>query len=77
VLAGYDFSLTLDEKREIILLLRKDVSINKLCAISGLPSSSDYYDPRPGEDGPIREALTDWPGSGACAIAAKNQVRSR
>jgi putative transposase len=51
-----------------MLLLRKDVSINKLCAVLGVSRSSAYYDPRPGEDRPLREALIEvagqWPTYG-------------
>jgi putative transposase len=51
-----------------MLLLRKDVSINKLCEVLGVPRSSVYYEPRPGENRLLRDALIEvagqWPTYG-------------
>ena len=49
-------------------LLRKDVSINTLCEVLNVPRSSAYYEPRPGENRPLRDALIkvagQWPTYG-------------
>ena len=42
--------------------------INRLCAVLGVPRSSAYYEPRPGEDRSLRDALIEvagrWPTYG-------------
>ena len=66
--ASSRLSLTLDEKREMMLLLREHYPMNKLCEVLGVPRSSAYYEPRPGEDRPLRDALIEvagqWPTYG-------------
>jgi len=51
-----------------MLLLREQYPINKLCEVLGVPRSSAYYEPRPDEDRPLRDALIDvagrWPTYG-------------
>src|SRR5512135_1920551 len=60
--------LTLDEKREMMLLLREQFPIDKLCEVLGVPRSSAYYAPRPDEDRPLLDALIEvagqWPTYG-------------
>ena len=60
--------LTLDEKREMMLLLREQFPINMLCEVLGVPRSSAYYEPRPDEDRPLLDALIEvagqWPTYG-------------
>jgi putative transposase len=49
-------------------LLREQFPINKLCEVLGVPRSSAYYEPRPGEDRPLLDALIEvagqWPTYG-------------
>ena len=51
-----------------MLLLREQYPINKLCEVLGVPRSSAYYEPRPDEDRPLRDALIEvagrWPTYG-------------
>jgi transposase InsO family protein len=51
-----------------MMLLREPYTINKLCEVLGVPRSSAYYEPRPGEDRPLLDALIEvagqWPTSG-------------
>jgi putative transposase len=51
-----------------MLLLREHYPISLLCEVLGLPRSSAYYEPRPDEDRPLREALIEvagaWPTYG-------------
>lgn len=48
--------------------LRDQYPINRLCGVLGIPRSSAYYEPRPGEDRPLRDALLEvagqWPTYG-------------
>jgi putative transposase len=52
----------------MMLLLREQFPVNKLCEVLGLPRSSAYYAPRPDEDRPLLEALIEvagqWPTYG-------------
>jgi len=52
----------------MMLLLREQYPINKLCEVLGVPRSSAYYEPRPGEDRPLLDALIEvagqWPTYG-------------
>ena len=52
----------------MLLLLREQYPINKLCEVLGVPRSSAYYEPRPGEDRPLLDALIEvagrWPTYG-------------
>ena len=52
----------------MMLLLRDQFPVNKLCAVLGVPRSSAYYEPRPGADRPLRDALIavagQWPTYG-------------
>ena len=52
----------------MMMLLHEQFPINKLCEVLGVPRSSAYYEPRPGEDRPLRDALTEvagqWPTYG-------------
>jgi transposase InsO family protein len=52
----------------MMLLLNQHYPINLLCEVLGVPRSSVYYEPRPSEDRPIRDALVDvagrWPTYG-------------
>jgi transposase InsO family protein len=52
----------------MLLLLRERYPIQKLRAVLGVPRSSAYYEPRPGEDRPLRDALIEvagrWPTYG-------------
>jgi putative transposase len=56
------------EKREMMLLLREQYPIKRLCEVPGVPRSSAYHEPRPDEDRPLRDALIDvagrWPTYG-------------
>src|SRR5688500_10947847 len=58
----------LDEKREMILLLREQFPINKRCEVLGVPRSGAYDEPRPDEDRLLLDALTEvagqWPTYG-------------
>jgi transposase InsO family protein len=49
-------------------LLREHYPITRLCEVLGLPRSTAYYEPRPGEDRPLRDALIEvagqWPTYG-------------
>jgi putative transposase len=60
-----------------MLLLRKDVLINKLCAILGVQRSSAYDDPQPSEDRPLREAVIEvagqWPTYGCRRLTEQLQ----
>jgi putative transposase len=51
-----------------MLSLREHYPIQKLCEVLGVPRSSAYYEPRPGEDRPLRDALIkvagEWPTYG-------------
>jgi putative transposase len=50
------------------LLLCDQYPINRLCEVLGVPRSSAYYEPRPGEDRSLRDALIEvagrWPTYG-------------
>jgi len=52
----------------MMMLLRDDYSIHQLCEVLDVSRSSAYYEPRPGEDRPLLEALTElagqWPTYG-------------
>jgi putative transposase len=52
----------------MILLLREQFPINRLCEVLGVPRSSVYYEPRLVEDQSLRDALIDvagrWPTYG-------------
>jgi putative transposase len=52
----------------MLLLLREQFPIKKLCEVLGVPRSSAYYEPRPGEDRSLRDALIEvagrWPTYG-------------
>jgi putative transposase len=48
----------------MMLLLHAQFPINKLCEVLGVPRSSASYEPRPGEDRPLRDALTEVAGQG-------------
>jgi transposase InsO family protein len=52
----------------MLLLLREQYPINKLCGVLGIPRSSAYYDSRPSEDRPLLDALIavagQWPTYG-------------
>jgi transposase InsO family protein len=52
----------------MMLLLREQFPINKLCEVLGMPRSSAYYEPRPDEDRPLLDALIEvagqWPTYG-------------
>jgi transposase InsO family protein len=49
-------------------LLHEQFPINMLCEVLGVPRSSAYYEPRPDEDRPLRDALIvvagQWPTYG-------------
>ena len=51
-----------------MLLLREQFPIQRLCEVLSLPRSSAYYEPRPGEDRPLLDALVEvagqWPTYG-------------
>ena len=51
-----------------MLLLREHYPISQVCEVLGLPRSSAYYQPRPDEDRPLRDALMElagqWPTYG-------------
>jgi putative transposase len=51
-----------------MLLLCEHYQISQLCEVLGLPRSSAYYQPRPDEDRPLRDALMElagqWPTYG-------------
>ena len=51
-----------------MLSLREQLPITKLCEVLGVPRSSAYYEPRPGEDRPLLDALIEvagqWPTYG-------------
>jgi len=59
----------------MMLLLREQVPMTMLCEVLGLPRSSAYYQPRPREDRPVREALMElagqWPTYGYRRLAAQ------
>jgi putative transposase len=69
--------LTLERKRELMLLLHEQFPINTLCAALDLPRSSAYYQPRPDEDRPVRDALVElagqWPTYGYRRLTAMLQ----
>jgi transposase InsO family protein len=52
----------------MMLLLSEQYPINKLCEVLGVPRSGVYYEPRPDEDRPLRDALVEvagqWPTYG-------------
>ncbi len=52
----------------MMLLLREQFPINKLCEVLGVPRSSAYYEPRPSEDRSLLDALIEvagqWPTYG-------------
>jgi putative transposase len=52
----------------MMLLLCEHFTITKLCEVLDVPRSSAYYEPRPGEDRPLLDALMDvagqWPTYG-------------
>jgi putative transposase len=52
----------------MMLLLRDQFPINRLYAVLGVPRSTAYYEPRPDEDRPLRDALIEvagqWPTYG-------------
>jgi putative transposase len=52
----------------MMLLLREHYPIQKLCEVLGVPRSSAYYEPRPGEDralsDPLIEVAGRWPTYG-------------
>jgi putative transposase len=52
----------------MMLLLREQFPINKLCEVLGVPRSSAYYEPRPSEDRSLLDALIavagQWPTYG-------------
>jgi transposase InsO family protein len=48
----------------MISLLREQFPINRLCEVLGVPRSSAYYEPRPDEDRPLRDALITVAGQG-------------
>ncbi len=54
-------------------LLCEQFPINKLCEVLGVPRSSAYYEPRPDEDRPLRDALIEvagqWPTYGYRRLA--------
>src|SRR6266568_3674874 len=58
----------------MMLLLREHYPIKTLCEVLGLPRSSAYYQPRPSEDRPVREALIElagqWPTYGYRRLTA-------
>jgi hypothetical protein len=41
----------------MLLTLSEQYPIHKLCEVLGVPPSSVYYEPRPGEDRPLLDAL--------------------
>lgn len=51
-----------------MLSLREHYPINRLCEVLSMPRSSAYYEPRPGEDRPLLNALIEvagqWPTYG-------------
>lgn len=51
-----------------MLSMREHYPIQKLCEVLGVPRSSAYYEPRPGEERPLRDALIkvagEWPTYG-------------
>ena len=80
--ASTQAGLTLDQKRDMMLLLREQYPIKTLCEVLGVPRSSAYYQPRPDEDRPVRDALIElagqWPTYGYRRLTAmlKRQGRS-
>jgi len=52
----------------MMVLLREQFPINKLCEVLGVPRSSAYYEPRPSEDRSLLDALIEvagqWPTYG-------------
>jgi putative transposase len=52
----------------MLLLLRDQYPIHKLCEVLDVPRSGAYYEPRPSEDRPLKEALIavagEWPTYG-------------
>ena len=52
----------------MLLLFHDQFPIQKLCEVLSIPRSSAYYEPRPDEDRPLRDALVDvagqWPTYG-------------
>jgi putative transposase len=52
----------------MMLLLSEQYPIKRLCEVLGVPRSSVYYEPRPGEDRPLVDALIEiagqWPTYG-------------
>ncbi len=52
----------------MLLLLRDQFPIRKLCEVLGVPRGSAYYKPRPVKDRPLLDALVDvagrWPTYG-------------
>lgn len=61
--------------------LRDDYPMNKLCEALGAPRSSAYYEPRPGEDRPLLEALIEaagqWPTYGYRRLTKQLQREGR
>lgn len=59
----------------MMLLFREQFPITMLCEVLGLPRSSAYYQPRPREDRPVREALMElagqWPTYGYRRLSAQ------
>ena len=49
----------------MMVLLREQFPINKLCEVLGVPRGSACYEPRPDEDRPLLDALIEvagqWP----------------
>jgi putative transposase len=60
-----------------MLLFHEQFPINTLCAALDLPRSSAYYQPRPDEDRPVRDALVElagqWPTYGYRRLTAMLQ----
>ena len=59
-----------------MLLFREQFPIQRLCEVLSLPRSSAYYEPRPGEDRPLRDALVEvagqWPTYAGLARTLRN-----
>lgn len=65
----------------MMLLLREHYPIQTLCEALGVPRSSAYYEPRPVEDQPLRDALKDvagrWPTYGYRRLTKQLQREGR
>jgi transposase InsO family protein len=65
----------------MMLLLNQHYPIKLLCEVLGVPRSSVYYEPRPSEDRPIRDALVDvagrWPTYGYRRLTKQLQREGR